>query len=32
MDMRENKDIFLGEMQGWGKGRVKKREMDVYLD
>jgi hypothetical protein len=30
--MRENEDIFLGEVWGGGKVGVKKREMDVHLD
>jgi hypothetical protein len=30
--VRENEDIFLGEVWGGGKVGVEKREMDVYLD
>jgi hypothetical protein len=30
--VRENEDIFLGEVWGGGKVRVEKRDMDVHLD
>jgi hypothetical protein len=30
--VRENEDIFLGEVCGGGKVGIEKREMDVHLD
>jgi hypothetical protein len=30
--VRENEDIFLGEVWGGDKIEVKKQEMDVYFD